>query len=262
MRKYLTLFRVNWQNSLQYRASTVIYIVGYGLYISVLLYLWHSVYQSGKQMGAYSVSDMMTYYLLQMIMNTVILSYISWDLIDQIREGFFSNFLIKPVNTLAYWFTINLSGKLLEIIYIGTTLLVLYLTFGKYFVLPPDWKTGGIFLICLFLALCLSFLLDFCIAMIAFWLIQVRVFKFMLQYIIFFFAGAILPLDLFPEWLRGIIYALPFQYIIFVPIQIYLGKISVSWDFFLRELAWIFFFLVLARLMLARGIRRYEAVGG
>ena len=262
MKKYLTLFRVNWQNSLQYRASTVIYIVGYGLYISVLLYLWFSVYQSGSRMGNYSASDMMTYYVLQLIMNTVILSYISWELIDQIREGFFSNFLVKPLNGILYWFTINLSGKILEMIYIGSALLVLYLTLGEYFILPAGIQAGFFFFLSLFLALCLSFLLDFCIAMIAFWLIQVRVFKFMLQYLMFFFAGAILPLDLFPGWLQGIVNVLPFQYIIFVPIQIYLGKMTGFGTIFLKEFAWILFFLGVARLMLSRGIKRYEAVGG
>ncbi|MBI3352937.1 MAG: ABC-2 family transporter protein [Nitrospirae bacterium] len=262
MKKYLTIFRINWQNSLQYRASTVIYIIGYGLYVSVLLYLWLSVYHAGNQMGDYSVSDMITYYALQMVMNTLILSYISWDLIDQIREGFFSNFLVKPLHSLFYWFTINLSSKVLESIYITLSGVLLYFFLKDYFWFPRHLATYFYFTVSLFFALCLAFLLDFCIALIAFWLIQVRVFKFMLQYLIFFFAGAILPLDLFPGWLQKFVHLLPFQYIVFVPIQIYLEKETGLLSHFVLEIAWLLFFYGLANWMLSRGIRKYEAVGG
>ena len=262
MKKYLTIFRINWQNSLQYRASTVIYILGYGLFISVLLYLWISVYQDGHKMGNYSVSDLMTYYVLQLVMNTLILSYISWNLIDLIREGFFSNFLVKPIDSLFYWFTINVSSKLLEAIYISITLGGLYFFLGDYFLFPRHLATYFYFSGSLLLALILAFLLDFCIALIAFWLIQVRVFKFMLQYLIFFFAGAILPLDLFPAWLQGFVHLLPFQYIVFFPIQVYLEKETVLAANFAAALTWILFFYGLAKIMLAKGIKKNEAAGG
>ncbi|MDZ4384573.1 MAG: hypothetical protein U0940_03715, partial [Nitrospirota bacterium] len=64
MKKYLTLFRINWQNSLQYRFSLVIYLAGYSLYIWVLLYLWSAVYHEGNTVGSYTLSQLTTYYLL------------------------------------------------------------------------------------------------------------------------------------------------------------------------------------------------------
>jgi ABC-2 type transport system permease protein len=262
MKKYLTLFRINWQNSLQYRASTVIYIVGYSLYISVILYLWMSVYQAGNKMGNYTLTDLLTYYLLQLIVNILILSYISWELIDQIREGFFSNFLIKPLNLLVYWFTVNLSGKLLEAIYLSIVGVLLYSFLKDYFWLPHHFSTFFYFGASLFLAMTLAFLMDFCIALIAFWLIQVRVFKFMLLYLVFFFSGAVLPLDLFPAWLQKGVYLLPFQYLAFVPIRIFLEKEENLSTVFTIELFWLLFFFLLATWMLSRGVKRYEAVGG
>lgn len=262
MKKYLTLFRINWQNSLQYRASTVIYIVGYSLYISVILYLWMSVYQEGNKMGEYSLSDLLTYYLLQLVVNILILSYISWELIDQIREGFFSNFLIKPLNLLFYWFTVNLSGKLLETIYLSIIGSILYYFMGRYLWLPQHLLTYLYFTLSLSMALALAFLMDFCIALIAFWLIQVRVFKFMLLYLVFFFSGAILPLDLFPGWLQKWVHLLPFQYLAFVPIRIFLEKETNLFSVFSVEFFWLLFFFALANWMLVRGVKRYEAVGG
>ncbi len=261
MRKYLTVFRVNWQNSLQYRAPTVIYILGYTLYISVLLFLWTAIYGEGGRLGPYSLSEMMTYYLLQFVINTLVLSYVSWEIIDHIREGFFSHFLVKPINYFAYWFTINLSGKLFETVLILLAAAGIGLVVGPHVAFPSDPRTYATFLVAAALGMVLAFELEFCIGLIAFWLIQVRVFKYMLQYAVFFFAGTLLPLDLFPRALAEAAARLPFQYLVFVPIQIFLERRPHPLADFAAAGVWIVALYVLARWVLARGIARYEAVG-
>ena len=261
VRKYLTVFRVNWLNSLQYRAPTVIYIVGYTLYIAVLLFLWTAIYREGGRVGTYALSEMVTYYLLMFAINTIVISYVSWEIIDQIREGFFSHFLVKPVNYFAYWFTMNASGKLFETAVIALVVGAFWVVVGPVVRLPMDPSTYLVFAVAVGLAVILAFELEFCIGLIAFWLVQVRVFKYMLQYAVFFFAGTLLPLDVFPNMLSSIAAVLPFQYLVFVPIQIFLEKRADPASDFAVAVVWIAAFYVLARWGLARGVRRYEAVG-
>lgn len=262
VRKYLTVFRVNWQNSLQYRAPTVIYILGYSLYVSVLLYLWTAIYREGGQVGSYALPELVTYYLIQFVINTVVLSYVSWEIIDHIREGFFSHFLVKPVNYFTYWFTINLSGKMFEAVVVGLVIIGFGLTVGPVIRWPADPATYLNFGAAIALGIVLAFELEFCIGLIAFWLVQVRVFKYLLQYAVFFFAGTLLPLDLFPRPLAEVAAHLPFQYLVFVPIQIFLEKRPLPLIDFASAAGWIVICYVLARWVLARGIARYEAVGG
>ncbi|MBI5406069.1 MAG: ABC-2 family transporter protein [Nitrospirae bacterium] len=261
MKKYLTLFHINWQNSLQYRFSLVIYIAGYSLYIWVLLYLWSTVYHEGNTVGNYTLSQLTTYYLLQLMINSVIFSYISWDVIDNIKDGHFSNFLIKPLDYFLYWFTVNLSGKILEAFFVIIAAGLISLLFGGYFAFPGRLITLLYFLISVILGIVLAFEMDFCVGMITFWLTQVRTFKYMLQTLILFFAGAMLPLDLFPGLLMKISNILPFQYLVFFPISLYLGKVDNPWPSFIMLSVWILIFYVIARILLIRGIRRYEAVG-
>jgi len=261
MKKYLTLFRINWQNSLQYRFSLVIYLAGYSLYIWVLLYLWSAVYHEGNTVGSYTLSQLTTYYLLQLMINSVIFSYISWDVIDNIKDGHFSNFLIKPLDYFHYWFTVNLSGKILEAFFVIIAVGLISLLFGGYFAFPGQWITLLYFLISVILGIVLAFEMDFCVGMITFWLTQVRTFKYMLQTLILFFAGAMLPLDLFPDFLMKVSDILPFRYLVFFPISLYLGKVVNPWPSFIMLSVWILIFYVLARILLMRGIRRYEAVG-
>jgi ABC-type uncharacterized transport system permease subunit len=261
VQKYLTVFRVNWLNSLQYRAPTVIYILGYTLYVAVLLFLWTAIYREGGRVGPYELSEMVTYYLLMFVINTVVISYVSWEIIDHIREGFFSHFLVKPVNYFTYWLTVNASGKLFEAVVIAFVVCGFWLVVGPVVRFPADPATYLGFAVSLALAVVLAFELEFCIGMIAFWLVQVRVFKYMLQYAVFFFAGTLLPLDVFPNALSSIAAVLPFQYLVFVPIQIFLEKRPDVWFDFATAAGWIVVFYALARWGLTRGIARYEAVG-
>src|SRR5205814_7518099 len=58
----------------------------------------------------------------------------------------------------------------------------------------------------------------------AFWLLDYRGVVTLSVTFSLFFSGMILPLALFPVWLKTIAHALPFQSIIQVPIDVYLGK--------------------------------------
>lgn len=261
MNKYISLFHINWQNSLQYRFSLVVYIGGYSIYIGVLLYLWSAIYSEGQSVGNYTLSQLITYYILQLMINSIIFSYVSWDVIDNIKTGNFSNFLTKPLDYYLYWFTINISGKMLEAVFIIITAGIVSFFVSDYVSLPPHLSSMIYFVIAIILGIILAFEMDFCIGMITFWLTQVRTFKYMLQTMILFFAGAMLPLDLFPPVLTRIADFLPFRYLVYFPISIYLGKIEDPLPSFAILIVWIILFLVLSRVLLVRGMRRYEAVG-
>ena len=79
-----------------------------------------------------------------------------------------------------------------------------------------------------------------------------------------FFSGMILPLTFFPGWLRLIAHALPFQSVIQVPIDIYLGKhagASLVGALALQA-GWAIALLALARGALAAGTRKLVIQGG
>ncbi|MEW6749634.1 MAG: ABC-2 family transporter protein [Candidatus Latescibacterota bacterium] len=261
LRKYLTVFRVNWLNSLQYRAPTVIYVVGYTLYVAVLLSLWVAIYRDDGRVGGYALNELVTYYLLQFVSNTIVVSYVSWEITDHIREGFYSHFLVKPVDYFAYWFTINASGKLLEAAVIGLVVGCVWSIAGPLVRLPSQPQTWLAFAAAVALAAVLAFELEFCIGLIAFWLVQVRVFKYILTYAVLFLAGTVLPLDVFPGALSRVASVLPFQYLVFVPIQVFLEKRPAPLADLGLATAWIAVFYGVARWVLVRGTARYEAVG-
>src|SRR3989304_2610846 len=153
MKKYISLFHINWQNSLQYRFSLVVYIGGYSIYIGVLLYFWSAIYSEGQSVGNYTLSQLITYYILQLMINSIIFSFVSWDVIDNIKTGNFSNFLTKPLDYYMYWFTINISGKMLEAVFIMITAGIISLFLSDYVFFSQPLVTLFYFLISIILGI-------------------------------------------------------------------------------------------------------------
>jgi ABC-2 type transport system permease protein len=75
--------------------------------------------------------------------------------------------------------------------------------------------------------------------------------------------GAIIPLSFFPQILQKILLLLPFPFLIYLPMRIYLGKIPIDYVpmEFLKEVGWIAGFALLNFLIWKKGIRQYVAMG-
>ena len=77
----------------------------------------------------------------------------------------------------------------------------------------------------------------------------------------FFISGHMLPLDLLPRFWAGLLKDLPFSYMAYFPAVVFLGKVRGT-DLaigLLKEAGWAVFFLVLARWLYRRGLRRYAS---
>ena len=77
-------------------------------------------------------------------------------------------------------------------------------------------------------------------------------------------SGHLFPLDILPPAFEKILYFTPFPYQMYLPVSIYLGK--VTGDAMVQQLViqalWVGAAYLLARFAWQRGIRRYSAAGG
>jgi ABC-2 type transport system permease protein len=82
--------------------------------------------------------------------------------------------------------------------------------------------------------------------------------------IIFFFSGIVIPLPLFPSWMQSPIALLPFRGLIDTPFRIYLGVLigRGAAAALLHQIAWAVAFVLIGRVMLARGVKRLVVQGG
>jgi len=100
--------------------------------------------------------------------------------------------------------------------------------------------------------------------MLAFWMLEISTFIFILFAFEYIASGHLFPLDLFPLALQHALCFTPFPSMLSTPIGIYMGKISGLGigQGLLRQLLWLLLAYGLARFAWRRGIRKYAAFGG
>jgi ABC-2 type transport system permease protein len=107
--------------------------------------------------------------------------------------------------------------------------------------------------------LCVSILIGF----LSFWATEIAGIYYCLKTIIKFMSGTFFPISLLPLFFVKASYFLPFVYTIYIPVQLYLGKISFAEG--LRGLAiemlWLVVLYVIIKIVWRLGLKRYESVG-
>ncbi len=101
-------------------------------------------------------------------------------------------------------------------------------------------------------------------ALLAFWVLEVSTFIFIVFAFEYIAGGHLFPLDILPAPLTKALYFTPFPYQLFFPVSIYIGKTTGAalQQGLVIQMLWVIAAYALARLVWSRGIRKYSAVGG
>jgi ABC-2 type transport system permease protein len=145
-----------------------------------------------------------------------------------------------------------------------TPLAIFILYLHQYFVLPPNWTAFGCFLLSTVLTALLQFFMSYAMAMLAFWVLEVSTFIFILYAFEYLASGHLFPLDILPHRLEQALYFTPFPYQLYFPASIYMGKTTGA-DLvsgLLIQGLWVIAAYCMARFAWRRGIKKYSAVGG
>jgi len=268
MRKYWHVLNVGIQNNLTYRFNFLARTVFGFLPLIAVLYIWRTIYAGNgpeAMIGTYTLGEMISYYLLTTIVDALTaVNEDDWQIAADIKDGNISQFVLKPIDYLVYRLFLFFSGRLTYLAVATVPLALFVLSLRHYFVLPPDWPTFGLFLVSTFLTALLQFFMSYTMAMLAFWVLEVSTFIFILFAFEYIASGHMFPLDILP---RGIVHALqftPFPYQMYFPVSLYLGKIRHE-DLLaglMIQMGWVVGMYGLARFMWLRGLRKYSAVGG
>ena len=268
MRKYWHVLNVGIQNNLTYRFNFLARTVFGFLPLIAVLYIWRTIY-SGKgpeaMIGSYTLAEMVSYYLLTTIVDALTaVNEDDWQIAADIKDGNISQFVLKPIDYLVYRLFLFFSGRLTYLAVATIPLVLFVLCLRRYFVLPPDWTTFGVFLISTFLTALLQFFMSYTMAMLAFWVLEVSTFIFILFAFEYIASGHMFPLDILPRGIVQVLQFTPFPYQMYFPVSLYLGKVRNE-DMLpglLIQMAWVVAMYGLARFMWLRGLRKYSAVGG
>lgn len=268
MRKYWHVIGIGVQNNLTYRFNFLARTLFGFIPLTAILLLWRNIY-AGKGEGAlvttYTLMEMTSYYLIVTIVDALTaVNEDDWQIAADIKDGNISQFLLKPVDYLWFRFCLFLSGRAtyLTVAFIPIALVIFFLR--EYFVLPPDGATFAAFIVSVALTALLQFLISYTMAMLAFWLMEISTFIFILYAFEYIASGHMFPLDILSPLVKQALFFTPFPYQLYLPVGIYLGKVSGSELVvgMAMQAGWVVVAYFLARLAWFHGIKKYAAAGG
>ena len=268
MRKYWHAINIGFQNNLTYRFNFLARTLFGFIPLMAILFLWRTIYEGkgeGASISTFTLVEMTTYYLIVTIADALTaVNEDDWQIAADIKDGNISQFLLKPVDYLWFRFCLYLSGRItyLAVAFVPIAVLIFFLR--DYFKLPADGATLGLFVISLIMTAMLQFFLSYTMAMLAFWVLEVSTFIFIVYAFEYIASGHMFPLDILPPAVKEALFLTPFPYQLYLPVGIYMGKVTGSQltQGLIMQAGWVLIAYFLARFAWYRGIRKYAAVGG
>jgi ABC-2 type transport system permease protein len=259
---YLQQLRTGIATMLQYRGSLVIWLVGNVLEPLVYLVVWTTVSRStGGAVGGYDARDFAAYYIVLMLVNQATFTWVMYEFDYRIREGTFSADLLHPVHPIHADIAENLSSKTVSLPFMIAAAAILAALFHPAF--RFHWLTAAAFVPALVLAFLVRFLVDWTVALAAFWTTRVTAINQIHFMAVLFFSGQIAPLTVLPRPLQIVASVLPFRWTLGFPVELVLGRLAPAqvWAGFAIQAAWLLAGALLVRLAWRASVKRYSAVG-
>jgi ABC-2 type transport system permease protein len=266
MKKYWQVIRIGIENTLVYRVNFLCRVLFGFIPLIAILSMWRAVYEGkGTAVAGYTLAQMISYYLILTIVDALTaVSEDDWQIAADIKDGNLSQLLLKPIDYLAYRLCLFGAGRLIYSAVSLVPVALLVLCYRQYFVWPPNGATFGWFVVSMIMTGLLQFFISYTMALLAFWVLEVSTFIFILFAFEYLAGGHLFPLDILPPALFKALQFTPFPYQLFFPVNVYLGRVTGAalYEGLLIQAGWLLTAFVLAKLVWSRGVRRYSAVGG
>jgi ABC-2 type transport system permease protein len=263
MRKYLAFLRVNLQNAVAYRGPMMIWLISNMVTLIIFVSLWLSSDIIGGTVAGYSKNELVTYYLVGLLLQWIVGWYPSW-IKNEIKSGdLVGTTLSKPL--VFYWkvffiemgwHLISVWAGLLAVIFMGYFLFS-YLTLT----ITPLIIIESIFAITV--AIFITFTTFMCMGLSAFWLTTSDALDGLFWASRSIIGGEAIPIALLPAGLLGVIKFLPFRYMYSFPLEIVLGKLAgkeIVFGFTVG-IIWILILVIIYKTMWSKGTKAYTSAG-
>ena len=262
--KYLSILLMAAQRTLAYRRTVLTNLATSLVWLAASYYLWRAVFVSQAQIGDFDWVRMRTYILLAYAVNVLLnSSFSTYRVTYLIRSGDVANELIRPLDFMRAQLAMSLGSALVEGLFSSIIALVIGLAAFQA-QLPASPLAGVLFPISVLFGFVVKFLINYLVALLCFWTKNSLGLIWAQTAVVNILSGAVIPLEFFPAWLKGLTLVLPFQAIVNAPLSIYLGGVQglALLTTLGAQVLWIGLLFGLARLLWLPSLRALEIQGG
>ena len=261
--KYWAFMRIGYITFLSYRFQVLMSFLSYLLVIALNYYLWKAVYANHAIIAGFTLSQMMTYVVIGWSARTFFANRIDRMIGDAVRDGSIVMDLLKPTNYQLYHYCRSFGRAIFMFVFM--TLPIIVVSSFLFSVHPPSGRLGPyLFPLSVLLSFFLHAGISYVTGLVAFFTRNNEgVFRFK-QMIVEVFSGVMIPITFFPGWVQSALFWLPFKYIAYVPLRIYLGMepLKKVHQGVLLQAMWIILIYAAGQVIWHFGIRKLEIQGG
>ncbi|HEX3022391.1 MAG TPA: ABC-2 family transporter protein [Lachnospiraceae bacterium] len=267
-RKYKPFMMSSIQQALAYRGSVYLWIFSKILSLFVTYYLWKAIYRNDLStvINGFSFPEMVIYIVISYITVNIISGNAARNIAYDVVEGSIAINLIKPISYRTKLLFTSFGMIIFRFFVPGIFLWggVLFFEYHEYGIYPPSIQLTLLYLLSLVFSFLIMFLFDFCYGMLAFYTTYVWGMNMSKAALLLFLSGSMIPLSFFPPMAQRIFEFLPFSSMNYVPVMIYLGKISgqALMKAFLVQVVWIAILYILSNYFWKKATKRLTVVGG
>lgn len=217
--------RMGFVNTMAYRLRYYTGIVTYFIYVSVYYFIWKAIFAHGSHIEGFNFAQILTYVAVGWTIRSFYYNNIDQDMAEHVIDGRLAMDLIKPVN-IQFMYVLHALGESafrLGLLTVPTAIILMLvyplahpaslLHFAAFFM-------SGI--LSFFIVAGINFAVGTCAIRLKSILGLLRAKYFLLE----LFSGLLLPISFFPHGIQRALALMPFQYISYIPVLLYLGKIS------------------------------------
>lgn len=267
MRKYLTLFRLRFAHSLQYRAAALAGMVtqfAWG-FMEILAFL--AFYRANPESFPMAFSQVVTYIWIQQAFLAI---FMVWfyenEIFEAISSGSIAYELVRPMDLYNRWFAQSVANRVARAVLRSFPILLVA------FLAPPPLRMALPASGMQFVLFGVSFLLALGVVVSYTMIVYVATFftlspvgvRIIAAMLADFLAGAIIPLPFFPVGLRAVVERLPFAAMQNMPLRIYSGNIAgvEAVQGIVLQVFWLVILVLIGKLMLKSALKKVVVQGG
>jgi len=266
-RLFLRVIGMEVRRAMMYRGDFwVTTVFAFLIQIAILYYFWLAIYTESNvtEIAGYTMPMLVCHYVFVTLFAGIVRSIETERfLADDIYAGTITPYLLYPCRYLPFMYAKQLGALLPALLQLVIFGMIAPWWLGIGDALHYDLGSLTMLTVVLFAANFTYFHFLAAVQAAAFWHEQVRSLSAMVRFASNLLGGLLLPLSMFPERVRDLLYYTPFPYLFDAPVRILLG--TYSFEEFLRGLVivsiWALAVNSVVRWVWTRGLRTYAGVG-
>lgn len=208
-----------------YRSHSLVSLFVGPVYFLVQYFIWKAVYNTHSSIKGLSLEQMIMYYAIAALIGYITMDFADWNLQMLVHTGKFLTFVLRPVQHVYFAFSQKVGHRILGLIFECVPVYLIFVFIMEIRVAPaqPFWAV-----ISVALGFVMMFMVDYCVGITAFWLTRTSGVRRMFLLLRDISSGVFVPLTLFPGIVQKVFFVLPFQFITYVPIRVFIGSYELA----------------------------------